>query len=389
MHRRYTRFHARVEALADYLTAEGVLTDPVWREAMHEVPRDLFVPDKAYAASFLPDASSRVIDQKKDRGGWWDAIYRNFSIVTQRADGSADVTDTDAEPTCSLSCPHVAITYLELLDLQDHHRVLEIGTGTGWTAGMLAWRQRSSRVTTIEVDEDIARRARSNLESAQLRPEVVTGDGAKGYAAAAPYDRIHVTCGVREIPTAWLEQARPGGVIVVPYMPVAGGYGHQLRLDVTAPGRAIGRFTGGGGFMMLRAQRPPTPQARTEGGTRSTTRLDPRLIAEADGGAQLMLAALVPGLAVDTRRVETGDGWASLVEMTDLAGSSWATCTAPQGAEDYEVYQGGDRHLWDEASAAYLAWLKMGRPDRGRFGMSITGGEQVLWLDNPDNVLAG
>ncbi|QXJ25854.1 protein-L-isoaspartate(D-aspartate) O-methyltransferase [Actinomadura graeca] len=398
MARRDPMFHARVEALADYLADAGVLTDPRWRAALHEVPRGRFVPPRAYAASFLPDEPDRVIDRAADRAGWLNAVYRNFSIVTQRDDGATDPADTTGTPTCSLSCPHIAMQYLELLDLDDHHRMLEIGTGTGWTAAMLAWRLGGRNVVTVEVDKDLAEAAREHVKRVEQDPQVVTGDGAGGHPPRAPYDRVHVTCGVRDIPRAWIAQTRPGGQIVLPYMPVTGAGGHQLRLDVIDPCNttAVGRFTGGGGFMMLRSQRtippgdPDTAQETTRemarAGDQGTTRMDPRLIAQADAGAQLAIAALVPGLSVGTGWTKTPAGeWAYTATLT--TGDAWAHCQAPRGADEYTVHQHGDRRLWDEAASAYRWWLGKGRPDRGRYGITITHDRQTLWLDQPSTTV--
>ena len=390
MVRRDPRFHARVESLADFLTDAGVLTDPRWRAALHEVPRGQFVPPRAYAASFLPDEADRVIDRTTDRPGWLNAVYRNFSIITQRDDGATDPTDTAGTPTCSLSCPHIAMQYLELLAPDDHHRVLEIGTGTGWTAAMLAWRLGDRQVITMEVDKQLADIAREHLDHAGQEPQVLTGDGTDGHRPGAPYDRVHVTCGVRDVPHAWIEQTRPGGQIVLPYMPIAGAHGHQLRLDVIDPqtATAVGRFTGGGGFMMLRNQRAQlvNEEVTTGLGDKSATWMDPRLIAEANGGAQLALAAHLPGLTLDTGWTRGPRGeWVYTATLT--TGDSWAHCQAPRGADQYTLLQHGDRRLWDEAANAYRWWLNKGKPERDRYGITITGDRQTLWLDQPGNSL--
>ena len=89
---------------------------------------------------------------------------------------------------------------------------------------------------------------------------MVTGDGFTGHRAGAPYDRIIVTCGVREIPHAWVEQVRPGGVILTPW---GTHYSHQdalVRLTVGADGTASGRFTEPAQFMKMRAQRLQWPR---------------------------------------------------------------------------------------------------------------------------------
>lgn len=378
------RFRENVEALIADLTSRGVLTDRVWRAGLQEVARHQFVPTEAWAAPMDAAASPGPIHRRRAQADWWRAVYSNTSIVTQRDDGGTAATDPSGTPTCSLSCPVVAIQYLQLLDLADHHRVLEIGTGTGWTAAMLAWRLGGENVTTVEVDKQLVETAEENFNRAGRWPQVVTGDGAEGHAGAAPYDRVHVTCGVHTVPPAWLEQTRPGGVIVAPYMPIGGGYGHQLRLDVISREHAVGRFLGDGGFMMLRDQRRGVAAA-VKNGVESATAIDPRLIAEASGGAQLAIAALAPGLAVSSLSTDTTDG--RVYEATLTAPGASAVVTAMEGADEYHVVQSGDRRLWYEAVDAYLWWIGQGRPGRERFGLAVDLDQQSIWIDRPSNVL--
>jgi protein-L-isoaspartate(D-aspartate) O-methyltransferase len=387
------RFRERVQDLIGDLVDANVI-DPTgwnqraWLTGLHEVPRHLFVPDRAWAQAFTTTGSDHAIDKATDPTGWWNAIYQNYSIITQRGDGTADPRDPAAPPSCSLSCPHISMAFLRLLDVRDHHRILEIGTGTGWTAAMLGWRVGDSRVSSIEVDKELAETARVNLAAVGHAPEVVTGDGADGLPHRAPFDRIHVTCGVRDIPQAWLKQVRPGGAIVAPYMPIAGAGGHQLHLDVVDEDHAVGRFAGASGFMMLRSQRAHMSTEDGEDPAELTvTRLDPRLIAEADGGAQLVIAAAAPGLVVDTGWEQHADGWSYVVQLASLDGRSWAKCLAPRGVDEYEVLQSGPRRLWDEAASAYRSWLLLGRPGRERFGLTLTASGQQIWLDSPGGLL--
>jgi protein-L-isoaspartate(D-aspartate) O-methyltransferase len=383
------RYRDHVAVLLDYLTAEGVLTDPMWRTALQEVPRHQFVPDVAYAVAMFDRGSSRVIDRAADVTDWWSAIYTNCSIVTQRADGQAEVTDTTATPSCSLSCPSVAMRYLHLLDLDNHHRVLEVGTGTGWTAAMLAWRQGNRRVVTVEVDESLAKTAAVNLDTVGVEPYLVVGDGADGWATDVPYDRVHVTAGVRDIPHAWIAQTRPGGRIVAPWMPRPGGWGFQLVLDVLDEDTAVGRFVGGGGYMMMRSQRVVPARPGDEGDAAwSQTRMDPRLIADATDGALLFQSAKLPGVRVSADWEQIDGVWTYRLRLDDPISGSWATCRGPKDTGAYTVGQAGPRLLWGEAAAAHMAWLRAGSPRRDEFGMTVTPTGQILWLGSPSQVLS-
>lgn len=123
-------------------------------------------------------------------------------------------------PTSSSSAPSVVAAMLDALDVQPGQQVLEIGTGTGWNAALLCELVGDAdRVTTIEVDPVVAAQARKTLGAAGYEVRVVVGDGAEGFPALAPYDRIIATCAVWEVPHAWLTQVRDGGIIVTPWSP--------------------------------------------------------------------------------------------------------------------------------------------------------------------------
>jgi protein-L-isoaspartate(D-aspartate) O-methyltransferase len=390
-------FHDRITELAAHLSAQGILdkrewNSSVWETGLHKVPRHLFVPDQAYAAAYQPGEASRPIDRKANATDWWRACYTDCSIITQRDDGDTDPADTSGTPTCSLSAPSIALAFLDLLDVRDHHRVLEVGTGTGWTAGMLSWRLRDRQVVSVEVDEGLADTAIANLRRAGSAPTVLTGDGTLGAPDRAPFDRVHVTCGVREIPHAWIEQTRPGGLIALPYMPAptAEQGGQRLLLTVLDDGSAIGRFHGSAGFMMLRSQRRPPASAAAVSGRRGSTAFDPRTLLDLTGrydGAVLMLAALAPTIIIGSRQERRDDGsWGHRVHLYDLTGDSWAVVETGSSA-GFEVTQDGKRDLWDEVRSAYQAWIRAGQPGRDRFGMTVSAVEQTIWLDFPEQSL--
>jgi protein-L-isoaspartate(D-aspartate) O-methyltransferase len=280
---------------------------------------------------------------------------------------------------------------LEQLAVRDHHRVLEIGTGTGWTAALLSWRLGAGNVTTVEIDPELAGQARKNLQAAGLQPEVVTGDGADGHPARAPYDRVHATCAVEQVPWPWIAQTRPGGVILTPYTN-GYGFGHLARLTVTTHDSAVGRFPLPAGFMMLRAQRhlrgDPAGFLHHENQAGIfSTQLDPRtLAAESSPGADLAIGELVPGCQF--RVVESADhaGPATfyLFETRTREGS-WANAEFRPGRQRFAVSQYGPRRLWDEVEEAYSWWLEAGCPGRERFGMTVTADDQWVWHDHPGN----
>ncbi|GAA3737308.1 methyltransferase domain-containing protein [Salinactinospora qingdaonensis] len=378
---------ARIAALADDLHARGILHDQRWRHMLRAVPRHHFAPTTGWAS---PDdgATPHGIDADTDPSGWWDAVYSDTSIVFQTDDGTADPTAGTGEFSSSVSAPGVVTRFLELLDLDDHHRALDIGTGSGWTAGLLSARLGAHNVTSVEVDERIAAQAAANLERAGYAPTLVVGDGANGRPDGAPYDRVHVTCGVEYVPAAWITQTRPGGVIVAPWMS-GGSVGHRLRLTVVDETTAVGSFHGPAAYMMLRAQRHNRvwEAHHSEQARYSTTRLDPRAVAGAGSGAHLAVAALAPRIGWFSDIGDDG-GFSLLLYELSSREDSWAGCYYQPGNTDYEVVQYGDRHLWDEVEAAYLSWVRLGRPGHDRFGLTVTtDGRQRLWVDHPERTV--
>lgn len=280
---------ARTEALADDIAARGLMRDRRWRTALHQVPRYIFVPRTARACPDFEGARSRAIDREAREADWWDAVYSDTSIVTQADDGASDPASGTGMVSSSNSAPGMVMAFLELLDVRDHDRVLEIGTGTGWTAALLSWRVGADAVTSIEVDEAIAVQAEASLRAAGYAPHLVVGDGADGWTEGSPYDRVHVTCAVERVPHAWIEQVRPGGVIVLPWscgLP----RGRRMRLTVRGDGTAIGRFAGPATFTMLRSQRREMVwnAHHADQAERGLTRLDPRTVAYVSTGADLV-----------------------------------------------------------------------------------------------------
>lgn len=378
----------RIKQLCDQVTAAGYSTGGEWREALHAVPRHLFIPARAWAEPNSPKPGF-LIDRDVDAAAWWNAVYTDNAIITQRDDGATDVAE-DGVPTSSCSAPATVVDFLEALQPEDRNRVLEVGTGTGWTAGLLAHRVGAENVVSIEIDEGVSEQAAKNLAAAGLTPRLVVGDGTAGFPEAAPFDRVHVAVGVAEIPHAWVEQTRPGGAIVAPYIP-GYGFGWLAHLHVVGDGTAVGRFPGMAGYMMLRGQRPvrgPAGEFVHGDFTESTTRLDPRRV-EADYAAGLAVSAMVPGVQT---RMYHGEGdeadectfW--VLERSTREGS-WASVDYIPGEVEFVVQQHGERRLWDEVESAYLRWLSWGRPGRDRFGLTVTPEGRQVWLDSPDRVL--
>src|SRR5262249_42179564 len=96
--------------------------------------------------------------------------------------------------------PEIVFDMLDTLDVQDGYRVLEIGTGTGWTPGLLTARLDGESVTTIEVAAALADPARAALAGVGLGPQVIARDGSSGWPQGAPYDRALCRASARWVP---------------------------------------------------------------------------------------------------------------------------------------------------------------------------------------------
>lgn len=174
-------------ALVDQLRADGHARTPAVETALRSVPRHVFVPEAS-----LEDA------------------YANAPVHIKY--------DTDGTSISCASQPGVVALMLDQLDAQAGERILELGAGTGYNAGLLAHLVgENGHVTTLDVDDDLVEDARTHLAAAGItNVEAVTRDGALGYAEGAPYDRIIATVGAHGVPHAWLQQLAPGGRLLVP-----------------------------------------------------------------------------------------------------------------------------------------------------------------------------
>ena len=173
------------EMLLSKLTGDGYLKSEKIIEAFREVPREDFIPEseRSYA-------------------------YADYPLEIGYGQ--------------TISAPHMVAIMTELLKPRSRDRVLEIGSGSGYQAAILA--KLVDTVYTVEVEADLASMAMMNLDKAGIRNvHVFIGDGSRGYQTAAPYDKIIVTCATPEIFKAWIDQVVEGGIIIAP----VGGFYHQ------------------------------------------------------------------------------------------------------------------------------------------------------------------
>jgi len=134
----------------------------------------------------------------------------------------------------TISQPYIVALMTELLELDGKERVLEIGTGSGYQAAILA--ELAKEVYTIEIVKPLAESAAKTLkENGYAQVHVRCGDGYRGWPEAAPFDAIIVTAAPDHVPQPLIDQLKTGGILVIP---VGIGYQELIRIRKTPDGVA-------------------------------------------------------------------------------------------------------------------------------------------------------
>jgi len=157
-----------------------------------------------------------------------DEVPRGQFVTTQFADRAYADQALPIDCGQTISQPYVVAYMTEQLGLRPHHRVLEVGTGSGYQAAVLS--RLAREVVSVERYRTLAEQARERLKALGYdNVEVVIGDGFAGVPRRAPYDRINVTAAAETVPQALLDQLADGGVMVLP-LGQHGGSQHIVKL---------------------------------------------------------------------------------------------------------------------------------------------------------------
>ena len=179
----------RLRMVELFIAGEGI-RDPATLQAMRTVPRHEFVPP-----------------------GLMSAAYENRPLPIGLGQ--------------TISQPYIVAYQTEVVRPREGMKILEVGTGSGYQAAVLA--AAGARVYTMEIFAELAASARQRLERLGYRATVRHGDGNLGWPEEAPFDAIVVTAAASHVPPALLDQLKPGGRMVIP---VGSMYGAQNLLEI-------------------------------------------------------------------------------------------------------------------------------------------------------------
>ena len=328
--------YALRQLLAHRLKREKTLRDASVERALRAIPRELFAA-----------------------GVTLEAAYENHVIRIKELHG---------EVISTLSQPAMIVEMLQQLRVRPGDRILEIGTGSGYTSALLAaLAGPGGSVTTIDLEADLVAAARVRFEQLGLqRIRAHVGDGAAGAPGGAPFDRMLLTASAADIERTWWDQLSPAGRIVLPLsingvqkntaFAAAGGLLHSDSIIDCA-------------FVPMRAPGEGAPATDPERMLKKALSQPARYpvreaFSERDlyRGAMLWCALSDPRFCL-LRRPEDDGPLAGLCAGETLVLVQWHHGNA------YVVRYGPDEQLAQDLLALILAWVEQDRP--GKRALSI------------------
>lgn len=329
---------------------------PSVREAFVQVDRRPFVPH------YYVQQNRTFVEQEAG-----PEIYEDRAFVTQ--------LDERGVPNSSSSQPSLMAQMLEALHVRPGQRVLEVGTGTGYNAALLAALVgKQGHIVSVDIAAGLVKQASLRLK-AWPWVETATVDGLAGYPNGAPYDCIIATGGTPTIPQAWAEQLAVGGSLLGSLTLPLSTPTPLYRMQKDANGNLHGSFLATPAFFMPLYQHSSRKMAPDFAFydtlpvcERAWTTLDlPRLFK--DPGLALWVNQQIAGLRVALRSV--GASSPQVRTCLLLPGCMLTVLQNPTDTQSFEIEVRGRELVWSRWLAAYREWDSLGRPTPERYRLTV------------------
>lgn len=349
---------ARVQ-LVQHLRAAGSVQSERLSQAFLEIKRETFVKQFFEQEGFAWKARTA---EQYPAADWIAAIYRDEPLVTW--------IDAHNRVGSSSSAPTAMAMMLEALDPLPGQRVLEIGTGSGYNAALLAYLVGNPcLVTTIDVEETLALSAKKVLETTIGPVSVQIGNGYDGVLCNAPYDRIIATASTSTIPRSWFDQLKPHGRLVMDLQGSLRKSGF-LVLEKTGVNTAYGRFDPRAlYFMPMRTglptaspikrllQQPVVQRIVLEDDAPTTTLFN-------NASLHWLLQWAVPGITLTKAKMKGREG-AQLIPLVTFVDAEEKTIVQFALRDGkWSGYERGGGGLWETIVQTTQEWHAYGHPDQ-------------------------
>ncbi|MFJ8310880.1 MULTISPECIES: methyltransferase domain-containing protein [unclassified Streptomyces] len=340
-------------SLADKVTADA----PAWHDAVANTPRHRLVPHWWKRIPNSPMEEWELVGLPEGSPERLHAAYTDETLVTRvgptHADHATPGEHGRGDPTSSSTLPGLIVSMAHRLDVKPGHKVLDVGTGSGYSAGLFARRFGDENVTSVDVDPYLVEAARRRLAEFGRTPRVEAID-ATGELPEPEYDRIMATVSVRPVPASWLRALRPGGRLVTSIARTA----LLITADMGTDGIARGTVQPDPATFMETRQEADYPaklndvfmSARVRQGEDMRSPDGPIPDLWREWPLRWLYELDTPG--VETRAATCPDNGRRVVWLL-AADGSWAR--AEDGTSPV-VHQSGPRRLWDDLERVRRRW---------------------------------
>ncbi|MFI0990489.1 methyltransferase domain-containing protein [Streptomyces exfoliatus] len=326
---------------------------PIAATPRHELVERWFTPR---------DGGWTVVDGRADEAAWVKTAYSDTTLVTKVGPAHADQTElgriVTGHPTSSSTLPSLVVSMLRHGRLAPGMRLLDVATGSGYSAALACQRLGDQSVTTLDVDPYLTEVAADRLDRLGWHPTVVTADAEQELPGT--FDRIVSMVSMPRIPPPWLRSLAPGGRVVT----TIANTGLIVTADKTDDGGARGRVEWDrASFMTTRTDDDYPPalndvfaKARDQDGEEITESPMPVINVMQAWEIWSMLSLEAPGIE---HRSGVGDDGGPMAWMLHADGS-WARAHTSCDRRITTVHQSGPRRLYDLLDGIRWRWVEYG-----------------------------